>query len=218
MSFDRETIGAFVDGELDEIRRRRIEAELQRDPELARRVEAEQRLRDALKARFAPIAEEPVPERLVAAVRDGAKVETLRSRRRFMLPVAIAASVAAVAVVGLQLRPGADPNLASGPLAQALETQLASAQAVEAPVRIGITFRSNDGSWCRTFEQRTGSGIACRSNEGWRLRRFDGQVTRSGEYRQASGPAVAAAAQDMAAEPPVEAQRERELVASGWKR
>jgi negative regulator of sigma E activity len=217
MSFDRETIGAYVDGELDEIRRRRIEAALKDDPELARQVEAERRLRDALQARFAPIAEQPVPERLVAAVRDGAKVAPFAPKRTRWVPVAIAASIAAVAVVGLQLRPENDPNLASGPLAQALETQLASAQTADALVRIGFTFKARDGSWCRTFEQRTTSGVACRSNEGWQVRHRDSGASQTGDYRQAGSPEIAAAAQEMAADAPLDAKAERAVVRKRWK-
>jgi negative regulator of sigma E activity len=216
MSFDRETIGAFVDGELDEIRRRRIESALRDDPELARQVEAERRLRDALQVRFAPIANEPVPERLVAAVRDGAKVQALPPARRRWVPVAVAASVAALAIAGLQLRPGGDPNIASGTLAQALETQLASAQAADAPVRIGFTFKAQDGAWCRTFEQRAASGIACRSGEGWRVRRTERGAAPTGDYRQAGSPTIAAAAQDMAADAPLDAEAERLLIARAW--
>jgi negative regulator of sigma E activity len=216
MSFDRETIGAYVDGELDEIRRRRIEAALQEDPELARQVEAERRLRDTLQARFAPIAEEPVPERLIAAVRDGAKVAPLAPKRTRWAPVAIAASIVAVAAVGLQLRPQRDPDLATGPIAKALETQLASIQAADAPVRIGFTFKARDGSWCRTFEQRATSGIACRSDEGWQVRRRATGAPQTGDYRQAGSPEIAAAAQEMAADAPLDPGAERLLVKRGW--
>jgi negative regulator of sigma E activity len=216
MSFDRETIGAYVDGELDEIRRRRIEAALRDDPDLAREVEAERRLRAALQARFDPIAEQPVPEPLLAAVREGAKVAPLASKRTRWVPVALAASVAALAIAGLQLRPGGDPNLASGVLADALETQLASAQTADGPVRIGFTFKAQDGAWCRTFEQRTASGIACRSSEGWQVRRRATGAPQTGDYRQAGSPEIAAAAQEMAADAPLDPGAERLLVKRGW--
>lgn len=218
MTFDRETIGAYVDGELDEIRRRRIEAALADDPELARRIEAERKLRAMLQARFAPIADAPVPEALIAAVEQGAKVQALPSRGRRWAPVAVAASIAALAVVGLQLRSGGDPNLASGTLAQALETQLAATQTADASVRIGFTFKTRDGAWCRTFEEHTAAGIACRSDAGWRVRQRESGAPQAGDYRQASSPAIAAAAQDMAAEPPLDGEQERAVIGSGWKR
>jgi len=217
MSFDRETIGAFVDGELDEIRRRRIEAAMKDDPELARRVEAERRLRAALDARFGPIADEPIPDRLIGAVRDGGKVAPLTPKRPRWVPVAVAASVALAALAGLQLRPESNPDLASGTLAQALETQLASAQAADARVRIGFTFKARDGAWCRTFEQRAVSGIACRLDEGWIVRRTERGAAPTGDYRQAGSPRIAAAAQDMAADAPLDADAERAIVRGGWR-
>jgi negative regulator of sigma E activity len=218
MSYDRETIGAFVDGELDEISRRRIETAVRNVPELARQVEAERRVRTALRARFDPIVEQPLPERLVAAVREGAKIQSIAPKRRHWMPLAVAASVVALAIAGLQLRPAPNPNLASGPLATALETQLASAQPADAAIRIGLTFKARDGAWCRTFDQREGSGIACRSNEHWEMRRLESENELGGnvQYRQATSAESAVAAQEMAAEPPLDAEGERKLVASGW--
>ena len=223
MTIDRETIGAFVDGELNEIERRRIEAALNADPALAQQVEAERRLRAALKARFDPVAAAPVPEHLVAAVREGAKVAPMRRRIGWGMPqwAAMAATLALGLLVGQQLRPGADvvgrdgAMHASGALAQALETQLASAQG--APVRIGLTFKARDGAWCRTFEQQALAGIACRAGEGWALRRVEAGARQSGEYRQAGSTGIAAAAQDMAADSPLDAQAERAVIARAWQ-
>jgi hypothetical protein len=228
MTIDRETLGAFVDGELDEITRRRIEAELAENPVLAQQVEAERRLRAALQARFAPIADEPVPERLIAAVRAGAKVAPLtsvRPRRSWGMPqwAAIAATLVMGIVAGQQLQPARDVNgrggalVASGELADALETQLASAQGPDAPVRIGLSFKAQDGAWCRTFEQNTLEGIACRSGDSWQLRRTMTSSARGAEYRQAGSSEIAAAAQAMAADVPLDAEAERAAVARGWR-
>lgn len=135
------------------------------------------------------------------------------------MPLAVAASVAALVIAGLQLRPGTEPSLASGPLATALETQLASTQPAGAVIRIGLTFKSRDGAWCRTFERREGSGIACRLEEDWEIRRFERESEPGGnlQYRQAISAASAVAAQEMAAESPLDAQGERKLVSSGWR-
>ena len=225
MTIDRETIGAFVDGELNEIERRRVERAVSGDPELARQVEAERRLRSLLKARFDPVAEEAAPERLVATVREAAQGEPLRPRRAWGAPqwAAIAATLVAGIMAGQLFRPGGEvvqrngALVASGPLAHALDTQLASAQGPDAPVRIGLSFRSRDGAWCRTFEQRALSGIACRAGDGWTLRRTMGGTGLATEYRQAGSGELAAIAQDMAAEAPLDAEQERAAVARGWK-
>ena len=153
MTIDRETIGAFVDGELNELERRRVEAALADNAALARQVDAERRLRALLKARFDPIAEAPAPERLAEAVREGATVVPLPRRGGWAAPpwAAIAATLVLGLVLGRQIQPERDPLLATGPLAHALETQLASNQAPNPPVRIGLTFKARDGAWCRTF-------------------------------------------------------------------
>src|SRR3546814_3709534 len=51
--------------------------------------------------------------------------------------------------------------VAQGELAKALDRQLASAQAMGLPTRIGLSFRSKEGSICRTFAGQAMSGIAC---------------------------------------------------------
>jgi len=60
---------AFADGELDEATRQMVEAARRDDPEVRRRLEAHDRLRTQLKSAFAATLHEPVPERLLAAVR-----------------------------------------------------------------------------------------------------------------------------------------------------
>lgn len=219
MTIDRETIGAYVDGELNELERRRVEAELASDPALARQVEAERRLRAQLKARFDPVVETPVPERLEKTLHEGAKVVPFAGRGRWAAPqwAAIAATLVLGLLLGRQFQPERDPLLVSGDLAQALETQLASAQSPNEPVRIGLTFKARDSAWCRTFEQKTLDGIACRDRGTWRLRQVITAPAQETQYRQAASGAIAAAAQDMAADAPLDAAGERAVVFGDWK-
>lgn len=66
---------AFVDGRLDPGRRARVEAWLAAHPEAAARVAADREVRERLRARLAPVADEPIPARLrianLAALRRG---------------------------------------------------------------------------------------------------------------------------------------------------
>jgi hypothetical protein len=225
MTEDRARIGAYVDGEMDEIARRRFQAEMAGDPALARAVAAEERLRTALRARFDPLLDEPVPPALTSLIAEQAKVVPLAARPRRWSAAAVAAMAASLAlglVLGTQLRP--QPELrseggvlvAAGTLGDALETRLASAGGEG--VRIGFTFRNAEGAWCRTFEQGPRAGIACRTGGDWQVRRLD--VAKAGggtEYRQAGSDAIAAAAQDMAADAPLDAEAERRVVSSGWR-
>jgi len=64
-----ETLMAYVDGELDATTRAEVEAAMLRNPELAQRVARQKALRGRVRLAFQRVADEPVPERLLAAAR-----------------------------------------------------------------------------------------------------------------------------------------------------
>ena len=82
MSFDPATVAAFVDGELDDLTARRVEREAESDPALAAEIARHRALKARLAAHYAPIAEEPVPERLRALLASGPSVDTSLAVRR----------------------------------------------------------------------------------------------------------------------------------------
>ena len=189
MTFDDETVMAYVDGELEPPARAALEAALAGDPQLALRVEAQRALRARLQRACASVLDEPVPERLLSAARGARAPATVLPLVRAPQPVprwswpqwsAIAASLVVGTLFGpLLLRSSAGPVtardgrlLAAGALAQALSQQLASTQAPDAAVRIGLSFRSRDGAYCRSFLLPAPSplaGVACREPDAWRL-------------------------------------------------
>lgn len=59
-------LNAYLDGELSEEERRAVESRLAGDPESARRAAELARLDDAIRARYAPVLDEPLPERMQA--------------------------------------------------------------------------------------------------------------------------------------------------------
>src|SRR5688572_22177672 len=65
---DDELLSAWLDGELDAAARERVDAWLREHPEDAARVRLWAADRDALRARFGPVAEEPLPPALAQAV------------------------------------------------------------------------------------------------------------------------------------------------------
>ena len=86
---------AFVDGRLPSARFEAIKVYLADQPSLAEQVEREIELRDALRARLAFKAQEPVPSRLRVA-------NILASRRRTpMIRPAVAAAIAWLAIGGV---------------------------------------------------------------------------------------------------------------------
>ena len=69
MSIPDEKLMAYADGELDAVERAQVEAAIGADPSLARRVEKHRALRSKVSSAFNSVLDEPVPERLLNAVR-----------------------------------------------------------------------------------------------------------------------------------------------------
>lgn len=234
MAIDDDMLMAFVDGELDEVSRARVERAVAEDPALRARLEQQQRLRARLAAYYDPTVEEEVPERFRAMLETN--VTALPAAKpRFARPVwqsltALAATLLLGLAVGRTLlapAPAAGPfavedgtMMARGELANALETQLASAQPRDAATRIGVTFVNNDGHACRTFDSRAAAGIACRGDNGWQvMMTAAGSGQQRTDYRQAGSEnlLVQQAAQEMMAGEPYDDAAERRARDSGWR-
>lgn len=249
MTFDEQTVAAYVDGELDPATRTMVETAARADPALAARLKAQQDLKALLIGHYGPVAEDPVPERLLETVRRGAPISAevvdLAARRpsvqpsdkpRRRLPVWV--GMVACLVVGLTvgrlsqqptavaLNGGADqPLVAAGPLARALDGQLAAQ--TSGPIRIGLSFRDRAGVYCRTFRPngREGlAGLACREDGGWRLRVASPvtapTATQASAYRTANSeasPAVLSAVDDMIDGAPLDARGEENARAKNWR-
>lgn len=159
-----------------------------------------------------------------------------RAARRWSLPqwAALAASLVIGILAGrLAFRSGGSEAIsthngrmmASGLLADALSAQLASRQRATQPVRIGVSFKSKSGRYCRTFSMRAPAvaGLACHASDGWRLRVLTGAQERggtAGAYRQAASatpPAVVAAVNREIAGEPLDARAEAAARNRGWK-
>lgn len=238
MNVTREEIAAFADNELDGTERARIEAAIAADPALRAQVEAHRALKARLMAHFAPIAAEPVPERLSAPLRTpeggGAKVidftaamarhreKAAAASRRQWLRWAGPALAASLALGFLVLRPGGLPDgYAKGELATTLDTRLAANRPQGGAARILLSFPNTRGELCRGFAGPAQSGIACRDATGWRMERTLGGVDpQNTDFRQAgsAGTELMAAMQDMAAGAPLDAAAEEAARAKGWRR
>lgn len=233
MSYDRDTVRAYVDGELDEVTAARITRTAEVDPELAMRIATETRLRATLAAHFDPILDEPIPGHLSRPVDAARNVVSLQDARRrgFGLnsrTLRWAAPAMAAALVLTILLPGrggptetrSGITFAANDLAQALDDQLVFEQPVGSDTRILLSFADHDGTLCRGFARADMSGIACREARGWRLRlQRDGIDGTTGDYRQANSmnSVIMAAAQEMASAPAFDADEERAAKARGWR-
>jgi hypothetical protein len=200
MSFSDETLMAYADGELDDATRLAVEAAMRRDGSIARRVARLRAARDevfaeqelpGLRTRQANVVQ-------LAAVRAQRLATQQAARKAVKRPWGWLewTTLALVMVFGLIAgkfglahwqpdwfsEPVVVPTevvsrngmlVAQGKLATALSQQMGGAAASEGDVRIGLSFLSNEGGYCRSFTLVGGNqdlvGIACRASEEWRI-------------------------------------------------
>jgi hypothetical protein len=228
-----EQIIAYVDGELGPIEALRFERMIEADPELAAEVARHRRVRETVARHFAAVADEPLPAELTRLLDSGDNVVAFPQRRR-TAPwfgqggryAALAATLVGGLVIGQMLPMGQGPIggrdgmvVAQGDLAEALGTTLA-ADPQHGANRIGVSFRTADNRYCRTFTTRGAAGIGCLGEPGWVVERFVAgrPAGETGAYAQAASPSaeIMAAAQEMMAGAPLDAAQERQVRAQGW--
>lgn len=247
MTTTPEEIMAYVDGELNEPARSRITLAALADMDLAERIAAERQLRERLIVHYAPVSHAPVPpqwaETIHAAMAEQpapvidlaaarARKATLSAKPRWWQSPAVGAAMAASLVlgvfVGTQWHSKADSGpitarngalVASGDLAIALDTQLASAPG-NSPIRMLATFRRQGGGVCRAFAGPQASGIACNDAGSWQLQHvLPGKMASSVAYQQAGAQngELMAIAQNMAVGEPLDAGNERKVKNNRWR-
>ncbi|WP_449466768.1 anti-sigma factor family protein [Stenotrophomonas humi] len=183
-TIDEERLMAWLDGELDDAAAAEVERAVAADPVLSERVRHERLFREQLGAAFAPVLDEPVPERLLATLgmaedattarpTTDAVVVPLRPRsaarqgRGWRWPewTALAASVLLGVLFGSQfMRPaGQGPVgvqdgalIAGAPLESLLNTGLAADAKAGDTLAVGLSFRDTEGDYCRTFTVQQG--------------------------------------------------------------
>lgn len=200
MSFSDETLMAYADGELDDAIRLAVEEAMRHDASLVRRVA---RLRERRDTQFveqlsshgrARQSGKVVQLATVRAQRVAAQQAARKAAKRrwgwlewsalcLVMVLGLAAGRFGLAhwqprwlngeaeTATLASRNGA--LLAQGRLDAALSQQMGGAVPSEGDVRIGLSFLSREGGYCRSFTLVGASqdlvGIACRASEEWRI-------------------------------------------------
>jgi hypothetical protein len=228
---------SWLDGELDAAEAAQVEAAVAADPRLAERAAQHRAMQARLKAAFEPLADAPVPEQLLEAIRnpshanvvDFADAKKRRERHWPSVPQwgAMAATLAIGILIGTIVphqREAAPVEVQGGKiyaasaLEHALDTELASAP--RGAVRIGVTFRNQAGAICRSFTASASSGVACRDDGRWQLRGlFAAPEGQASDYRMAGGvdPNLAALVDSTMAGEPFDASEEKQARQRGWK-
>lgn len=222
MSVSEQQWMAYVDGELDAAAAARVEAAMRDDPELAVKVAAQQRLRTRLRREWAPVLDEPVPQRLAAALhvrpRTAHPPVWLAAAASLLLGVLAASWWHATPRQAVQLTDGA--LVARGVLDEALTSRLTADPAFDG-VETGLSFRSRAGDYCRSFvlSGESLAGLACRRADGWQVVALGTVQAPAGGLRQASTalpPAVLAEIDLRLQGDPLDAAGERRARDAGW--
>lgn len=231
----------FIDGELSPQEAERIKAAALIDPDVAARLEGMRRLRAVAREAF-PAAVDPRDQALIrlitaepAAPRSpfaglGRALADAFAPRRAALwgGLATAAFVGGIllgSVFGQTDRGfavGAGGTLADADLVRVLDTRLAADGADDDGRSVGLTFRDDEGRWCRTFRVDGAklAGLACRQQGGWTMRVLAPSGGAPGEVRTAGAdtPDMVLAAVDAALSgDTLDAVAEARARDSGWR-
>jgi hypothetical protein len=227
---DRETLNAFVDGELTPQEMSRIAALIETQPDMKAYVLKQEKLRAALQ--LEEVIRTPPSSRLAEIVQKAPVSWRWRLQavlgRRFVVRSLIPAGAALLAglIIGVISGSGSDlvlahgRMLARGNLAQTLNTRLASTGYSGEGPRIGISFRERAGNNCRTFTTDNQAGLACHRGGDWVVTTLVAQSPETGgSYRMAGSEmpdAVRRAVEATIQGAPFDAKAEAKAQANGW--
>jgi len=230
-----EMLMALADGVLDEAEERRLAGLVAADPALARRLAALRAGSDAARRAYAAVVEEPVPDRLLAAVLAAdatasgvAPPQPANARGWARAAVAaglVAFGIALGAVSSRVLQPdgggelAALPPLVTAALSSAMGGDRLSVGADS--VTLLSTHRMGDGTICRVFAAEgavPATGLACREAGAWRLTALVRRSASGGVFRPAGGldPVLEELLERRAAGPALPVADEAALRARGW--
>lgn len=241
MTFTDETLMAYADGELGAAERAAIEQAMRADPAVAAAVSRHQALRQDVFAAFAGVLDEPVPATLAQraggskVVQLGAVRESGAARARelwwsWQRLGGMAAMLAVGVLVGSLVagRRGGTGDFtiasaggeltASRHLDEALTRQLAGTSGSD--VRVGLSFVSKQGSYCRSFTIGATAGLACREGGTWHIPVLAHASGQGGAYRQAASALPQAVLDEVDARiegTTLDAQAERKARDRGWE-
>ncbi len=228
---DQNLLSQYLDGELDSSAALQLKQRLLAEPELNAELQTLKAVNQALQDAY-PLPKEDQRQRDLAALLAPAagNVVEMKPQRRwyFAAAASVAAAVGLVMVSGTQ-GPATQPQSLMSAYLEATPSRAEGWDALAdgREARALLSFRSNEGNWCREYLLRDGSdhtrGVACRDAEGW-------VITASGaadalgsaaQYRPASSAgshdAVERFITENAADIPLDATTEQDLISRGWQ-
>lgn len=241
MSLPKETLMAYVDGELTPEDARRVEAEIAVRPDLKDFVDQQLALRHAFARSFDTILDAPLPEHLLAAAaqppslvwRAMQALKALATRRALIWSAVPAAALACGVAVGVLITAQGSADIvfahgglvARGALSNALSNALSGQPVRTAEAQTGLSFRDKAGRYCRTFATGGGAslaGVACHEDGAWHIAALaePAKEENAGTAYALSGStmpdAIRSAVRGMIAGVPLDAAAEKKARAHGW--
>jgi hypothetical protein len=213
-----ELLSAYLDGELDETTRARVERGLADDAGARVRLErmraADASMRDAFAIR--PVS---VNDPLAHYIQRGKRPAEIPVRRpRTALIAALAAGVASL-IVGIgftALRNNGRDLVTPRALTAALQSS-ASGATNERGAQILLTFKAADGRYCRAFRWHAAEGLACRRSERWEVLAWDATANSTQGFQPAGASELIDATMDrLGGDAPLDAATERALIDARW--
>src|ERR1700722_4640746 len=237
MTIPDEMLAAYVDGELESAERARIEQAMAQDAQLAQRVAQQRALRDRRRGAYNGVLQDAVSQRTSRAARLGApsgpaqvidlaRVRAERARRgngqrqmklrRYGVAASLAVGLMAGVLIQRLAAPGVMTELHDGALLGR-----------GAAGRVGLSFRSRAGNYCRTFAvsaSRSLVGLACREQDQWQLLNLmaaegsaaPGATQGMRMATSALPPALLQAVNDHISGDPLNAAAEAKARSAGW--
>lgn len=221
-----EMLIAYVDGELAAPEAARFETEIAADPALAAEVARHKSLAAKVGGAYAPVLEEAIPPQLLT-VAAAANDRGGRPRGGLMPWAGMAAALVVGVLAGRAVWPSEGPLaprhgalVAQGGLDEALTSQLA---AQPGAVKVGLSFKTADGRYCRTFRSAADrlAGLACRDDGRWVAHTVTAWTPPPATaYRRAGSdipPEVLASLDALISGAPLDAAAERAARDKGWR-
>lgn len=226
MTFDDETLSAYVDGELDPTTIAEIETAAATDAVLAQRIEklrrstarrvGESRPSTAEIIRFQTKPQAKPPSKSQPKISQAAKPHAKTglaspTTRSGLNLAALLASLSVGVIIGViaPWKSASDPAMSPGRAVTAALNRQASGADTGA-VRIGVTFKSKSGVYCRTFWANATAGLACHEGAAWTVRAAAPASTHTPK-------AVSDVMDAMIAGAPLDPATEAQVRKAGWK-
>jgi hypothetical protein len=218
MTVPADQLQAFIDGKLAAEEASGVAEKIAQDPELAAYVEDQRALKAALAS---PAIGALARAKDRAAALSASWIPAAAMAAGIALGVALAGSFG----IGTEMRASNGALIAQGELAHVLTAALSSDDKAQARIRVGASFWSKNGAFCRSFVTRGGggnslAGLACRDGGGWRIpimAAVEAEARRDSPVGALLPSSVRAIMENLIVGEPLSEDAERQARAQGWR-